>query len=59
MVGIQEAEMVLSKEKKVEMYRRMLKVRFFEEGIVNLYARGLVTILPIFNIGDEAVAVGT
>ena len=50
--------MVLSKEKKVEMYRRMLKIRFFEERIVDLYARGLVPGLAHLYIGEEAVAVG-
>ena len=50
--------MVLSKEKKVEMYRTMVKIRSFEERIVDLYARGLVPGLAHLYIGEEAVAVG-
>lgn len=51
--------MALTKNKKLEMYRRMLKIRFFEERIVDLYARGSVPGLAHLYIGEEAVAVGT
>jgi pyruvate dehydrogenase E1 component alpha subunit len=50
--------MALSKQKKLEIYRRMLKIRFFEERIVDLYARGLVPGLAHLYIGEEATAVG-
>lgn len=51
--------MALSMQKKVEMYRTMVKIRSFEERIVDLYARGLVPGLAHLYIGEEAVAVGT
>jgi pyruvate dehydrogenase E1 component alpha subunit len=50
--------MGLSKQKKLEMYGKMVKIRFFEERIVDLYARGLVPGLAHLYIGEEAVAVG-
>ncbi len=42
----------------LEMYRQMTKIRFFEEKIVENYAKGLVPGLAHLYIGQEAVAVG-
>ena len=42
----------------LEMYRQMTKIRFFEEKIVEDYAKGLVPGLAHLYIGQEAVAVG-
>jgi len=42
----------------LEMYLRMTKIRFFEEKIVEDYAKGLVPGLAHLYIGQEAVAVG-
>jgi pyruvate dehydrogenase E1 component alpha subunit len=50
--------MNLEKRKLVEIFRTMLKIRFFEERIVDLYARGLVPGLAHLYIGEEATAAG-
>ena len=50
--------MKLTKDQKIEMYRKMLAIRLFEERIVDLYARGLVPGLAHLYVGEEAVAVG-
>lgn len=50
--------MNLGNEKLVDIFRKMLKIRFFEERIVDLYARGLVPGLAHLYIGEEAVAAG-
>ncbi len=42
----------------LEMYRQMTKIRFFEEKIVEDYAKGMVPGLAHLYIGQEAVAVG-
>jgi pyruvate dehydrogenase E1 component alpha subunit len=42
----------------MEMLEKMLKIRFFEEKIVDQYARGNVPGLAHLYIGEEAVAVG-
>lgn len=42
----------------LELYRRMVRIRKFEEGIVQVYTRGLMPGLAHTYIGEEAVAVG-
>jgi len=48
----------LDKEKILNMYKDMLKIRFFENKITDLYSRGLMPGLAHLYIGEEAVAVG-
>ncbi|MEM2463539.1 MAG: pyruvate dehydrogenase (acetyl-transferring) E1 component subunit alpha [Candidatus Bathyarchaeia archaeon] len=48
----------LSKEKLVEMYRLMVKIRLFEEKVFELYAENLVPGTIHLYTGQEAVAVG-
>jgi pyruvate dehydrogenase E1 component alpha subunit len=48
----------LAKEKLVEMYRKMLEIRFFEEKVFELYAQNLVPGTIHLYAGEEAVAVG-
>ncbi|MEM3703097.1 MAG: pyruvate dehydrogenase (acetyl-transferring) E1 component subunit alpha [Candidatus Bathyarchaeia archaeon] len=48
----------LTKEKLVEMYRMMVKIRFFEEKVFELYAQNLVPGTIHLYTGQEAVAVG-
>jgi pyruvate dehydrogenase E1 component alpha subunit len=48
----------LSKDKLVEMYKRMLEIRFFEEKVFDLYAQNLVPGTIHLYLGEEAVAVG-
>jgi len=48
----------LAKEKLVEMYRKMLEIRFFEEKVFELYAQNLVPGTVHLYAGEEAVAVG-
>jgi TPP-dependent pyruvate/acetoin dehydrogenase alpha subunit len=50
--------MQLKKEDLLSMYRRMLTIRLFEEGITELNAKGLVPGTGHVSIGEEAVAVG-
>ncbi|HKV04861.1 MAG TPA: thiamine pyrophosphate-dependent dehydrogenase E1 component subunit alpha [Candidatus Acidoferrales bacterium] len=45
-------------EKWLEMYRRMLAIRLFEEQVNDLYTRTLMPGLAHLYIGEEAVAVG-
>ncbi len=47
-----------SKQLLLEMYRLMVKIRLFEEKIVEDYAKALVPGLAHLYIGQEAVAVG-
>jgi acetoin:2,6-dichlorophenolindophenol oxidoreductase subunit alpha len=42
----------------IEMYRKMVTIRLFEEKIIDLYARGLVPGLAHLYVGEEAIAVG-
>jgi TPP-dependent pyruvate/acetoin dehydrogenase alpha subunit len=52
-------EEMLDKEKSVEMYRRMLTVRRFEEKQIELYVKGIIEgMAPHASIGGEAVGVG-
>jgi pyruvate dehydrogenase E1 component alpha subunit len=48
----------LSKERILKMYQDMLKIRYFENKITDLYSRGLMPGLAHLYIGEEAVAVG-
>jgi len=48
----------LKKENILKMYKSMLKIRFFENKITDLYSKGLMPGLAHLYIGEEAVAVG-
>ena len=48
----------LDKEKILKMYKDMLKIRYFENKITDLYSKGLMPGLAHLYIGEEAVAVG-
>jgi pyruvate dehydrogenase E1 component alpha subunit len=48
----------LEKEKTVEIYRKMLKIRLFEEKVFELYGQNLVPGTIHLYAGEEAVAVG-
>ena len=48
----------LVKENILKMYQAMLKIRYFENEITNVYSRGLMPGLAHLYIGEEAVAVG-
>jgi pyruvate dehydrogenase E1 component alpha subunit len=48
----------LTKEKLIEMHRKMLEIRFFEEKVFELYAQNLVPGTIHLYLGEEAVAVG-
>jgi pyruvate dehydrogenase E1 component alpha subunit len=50
--------MELKKDFARHLMRKMLEIRFFEEKIVDQYARGSVPGLAHLYIGEEAVAVG-
>ena len=50
--------MDLSNEKMNEMYKTMLKIRFFEESLNKLTASGTVSGFVHLYIGEEAVAAG-
>jgi pyruvate dehydrogenase E1 component alpha subunit len=48
----------LNKEKILKMYQDMLKIRYFENKITDLYSRGLMPGLAHLYIGEEAIAIG-
>jgi len=48
----------LSKEQRVQMLRKMLEIRFFEEKVFELYGQNLVPGTIHLYAGEEAVAVG-
>ena len=50
--------MEISKEKLLDLYTTMVRIRVFEDRIVDLYARGLVPGLAHLYLGEEAVAAG-
>ncbi len=50
--------MNLSSSEMIQLYRKMVTIRLFEEKIVDLYARGLVPGLAHLYVGEEAVAAG-
>jgi len=49
---------MVSKEKLVDFYTKMVKIRKFEERTSTLYAEGVIPGLLHLYIGEEAVAVG-
>ena len=51
--------MPLTKETLLDMYRRMLTIRTFEEGITEFSKQGLIPGTGHVSIGEEAVAVGS
>ena len=50
--------MNISNDKMIDLYKKMVTIRLFEEKIQDLYARGLVPGLAHLYIGEEAVATG-
>jgi len=48
----------LDKDKMIEMYRKMLEIRLFEEKVFELYGQNLVPGTIHLYAGEEAVAVG-
>ncbi len=48
----------MEKELLLELYRRMVRIRKFEEAVVEVYLRGLMPGLAHSYAGEEAVAVG-
>lgn len=48
----------LSKEKLLQMYKQMLRIRRFEEEVRELYKQGIMPGLAHLYMGEEAVAVG-
>ena len=48
----------LTSDELIELYRLMLRIRFFEEAIDRVYRLGLMPGLAHLYIGEEAVAVG-
>lgn len=48
----------LGKENILKMYQSMLKIRYFENEITNVYSKGLMPGLAHLYIGEEAIAVG-
>jgi TPP-dependent pyruvate/acetoin dehydrogenase alpha subunit len=50
--------MKIEKETLLKILTTMLKIRYFEERVVDLYARGLVPGLAHLYIGEEAIASG-
>ncbi len=48
----------MDKEFLLDLYRRMVRIRKFEDGIIQVYIRGLMPGLAHCYSGEEAVAVG-
>jgi pyruvate dehydrogenase E1 component alpha subunit len=57
-VETEQLTLNLDKEKLVEMYRKMVEIRNFEEKVFELYGRNLVPGTIHLYAGEEAVAVG-
>src|SRR5512139_4257037 len=53
-----EAINSLDKQILLEMYRRMVTIRKFEETVYDVYSRGIMPGLAHLYTGEEAVAVG-
>jgi acetoin:2,6-dichlorophenolindophenol oxidoreductase subunit alpha len=49
---------MIPKEKLLEMYEKMVRIRSFEEKTTELYSKGLVPGIPHACIGQEAVSAG-
>jgi len=50
--------MKLSQERSIELFRQMLTIRYFEQGVWKVYANSWMPGLAHLYIGEEAVAVG-
>jgi len=50
--------MNLDERKMVELYQTMLRIRRFEEKVMDLYARQMITGIVHLYIGEEAIAAG-
>lgn len=50
--------MNLSHDQKIDLYKKMVTIRLFEEKVQDLYGRGLIPGLAHLYIGEEAVATG-
>lgn len=50
--------MNVSRDQRIDLYKKMVTIRLFEEKVQDLYARGLVPGLAHLYIGEEAVAAG-
>ncbi|HZK67299.1 MAG TPA: thiamine pyrophosphate-dependent dehydrogenase E1 component subunit alpha [Chloroflexota bacterium] len=48
----------MDKELQLELYRRMVRIRKFEDGVIQVYLRGLMPGLAHAYSGEEAVGVG-
>ncbi len=48
----------ISSDKYLEMYRKMVAIRLFEENVNDLYTRAIMPGLAHLYIGEEAIAVG-
>jgi acetoin:2,6-dichlorophenolindophenol oxidoreductase subunit alpha len=48
----------ITMEKLMQMYRQMVRIRFFEQEVNELYTRALMPGLAHLYLGEEAVAVG-
>jgi acetoin:2,6-dichlorophenolindophenol oxidoreductase subunit alpha len=57
-MSIPKAEAIVDAELGVELYRRMLRIRRFEEQVNDLYRAAKMPGLAHLYIGEEAVAVG-
>jgi pyruvate dehydrogenase E1 component alpha subunit len=57
-MGGRRVTLNLTKETLLEMYRKMLEIRIFEEKVFELYAQNLVPGTIHLYLGEEAVAVG-
>jgi pyruvate dehydrogenase E1 component alpha subunit len=53
-----QGEKMLPKEKLIEMYEKMVRIRFFEEKAVELFLKGILPGFLHSSIGQEAVSVG-
>ncbi|MEK6647450.1 MAG: pyruvate dehydrogenase (acetyl-transferring) E1 component subunit alpha, partial [Candidatus Firestonebacteria bacterium] len=53
-----EGEIMVNKEKLLEMYKKMVTIRKFEEKVSELYAKGFIPGFVHIYIGEESVAVG-
>ena len=49
----------MNQKKLVEIYKKMVEIRKFEEKVAELWAKGLIPGLVHLYIGEEAVAAGT
>lgn len=52
------ARAMIPQDKLLEMYQKMLEIRYFEEKLIEMYAQGLMPGLAHLYVGEEAVAVG-